>query len=512
MSYTFNPFIGNLDNAGDNSALTFIQQNSAITTPTSNTLSVLTNIPSSLEGFIFGGLFLRRVPPPSYIYRDFSNNFITLTGAGNTFGGNITISTGLNLGNSFINFNNIDYFDGNISISNTNTARTGLTSITFPILKGVTGSFSVAVANGLSSVDLPELQYVGGSCTIGTALGTSPGGEEITDVSFPKLEFIGGNLNIGGYGSNRQPALSSISFPALKILGGSTSGIIIGSNAALGGDNRFFTSLRTISFPLLTIGGYINLINLPLLSAVSFPNLKSLSNPTLFSIINCSAIRDVYFDNIEVIGGYSGLNSNTGSTALTGIHMPNIQFYTGSGIAQFVTVPGIREFNFGTNTLKAVNASPFVVNQSLTQQSVNNLLFAFSRLDGTNGTTLFGSGRTLELAGSNSAPSYTGGITLSAPGNVFIRTGSTVVATVTSHGFATGNIVTFSGNSQAALNGTYTVSADSIDQFRYTTTSSSSLTGGGTSTVMRRTTVSTDGFRYFQIIALRGTNVSINLP
>jgi len=148
----------------------------------------------------------------------------------------------------------------------------------------------------------------------------------------------------------------------------------------------------------------------------------------------------------------------------------------------------------------------------LLQSSVDNVLKAFARLDGTQGTVLWsGSDKTLTLGGNNQAPSYTGGVTTTSAGTNFVRTGSTVVASVTSHGHTTSDIVTFIGNGASALNGTYSVTATNIDEFRYTTPTSGSLTGSATVSAYR-TTVSTDGFRYFQNIALRGATVTIRYP
>jgi hypothetical protein len=148
----------------------------------------------------------------------------------------------------------------------------------------------------------------------------------------------------------------------------------------------------------------------------------------------------------------------------------------------------------------------------LLQSSVDNVLKAFARLDGTQGTVLWsGSDKTLTLGGNNQAPSYTGGVTTTSAGTNFVRTGSTVVASVVGHGHSNGDIVTFTGNGVSALNGTYTITVNSPDEFQYTTPTSGNTTGSGTVT-MRRTTVATDGFRYYQIIALRNVVITINFP
>jgi hypothetical protein len=61
-------------------------------------------------------------------------------------------------------------------------------------------------------------------------------------------------------------------------------------------------------------------------------------------------------------------------------------------------------------TLKAINGATINVSgQALTSASVNAILHLLVSLDGTNGTTLWGSGKTLTInGGTNAAPSGQG--------------------------------------------------------------------------------------------------------
>ena len=148
----------------------------------------------------------------------------------------------------------------------------------------------------------------------------------------------------------------------------------------------------------------------------------------------------------------------------------------------------------------------------LTQTAVDAILSSFTTSPRTTGT------KVINLqAGTNAAPSYTGGVTTTSPGSNFSRTGTTVTANVAGHGHPNGSIVTITGINETAFQGTFTITVVNANQFQYTTVTSGSITGTGTAT-MRRTTVNTDGFRYYQDLALVTRlggypwNVNINFP
>jgi hypothetical protein len=485
---------------------TFVQNNSAEFALNSNNYSIDTDLNTVEQGIVLGGLFFRKAVVPRYEYRNYNNTITILSGTGISYGGSLTISTGLNLqGNDYLSFNNLNYFDGSIVITVTNTVN-ALTSINFSGLKGVTGNYQLNVISQ-RACSYPALEYIGGYLTIGSGgLGVTFQ-EDLPTISFPNLQVIGGALTIGGYGNTKGPILSSVSFPSLKVVNGS---ITLGGSTSFGPvDRRPFANLTTINLTGLEICNAIQFSNIPNLTAVTFPSLKIIRGNTSFP--SCTGLREISFPSLEVLGGYSSSNSgNTSTPSLTSISFPNLVAYTAGALSEFGSSASLRNFEFGTNTLKQVAAPTFNVMQTLTQPSIDNLLKAFANLDGTNGTTAY-TGGIINFAGSNSAPSYTGGATTTAPGNTFVRTGTTVVASVTSHGHTTGDIVTLIGNGASALNGTYSVTATNINEFQYTTPTSGSLTGSATVSAYR-TTVSTDGFRSFQRIALRGNTITINYP
>jgi len=151
-------------------------------------------------------------------------------------------------------------------------------------------------------------------------------------------------------------------------------------------------------------------------------------------------------------------------------------------------------------------------NNTLSRNAVDAILSAFSATTRTVGT------RILYLGGaSNSIPSFTGGVITGSPGSNFSRVGTTVTANVPNHNHPNGSIVTISNTIQPEFRGTFIVTVINANQFQYTTVTSGSLTGTGFAN-MRRTTVSTDGFRYYQNLALVSRlggypwDVTINFP
>ena len=125
-------------------------------------------------------------------------------------------------------------------------------------------------------------------------------------------------------------------------------------------------------------------------SLSSFTNLTEMNLPELkfvnsnFSISNC--------------------------TALTTFTMPNLIGWLYSGTINFSGCSSLANFTLGTvGILKVCKINGLgLTDCSLTQTSVDNLLVLLASLDGTNGTTVYGAGKTIYIGGTNSAPSPTG--------------------------------------------------------------------------------------------------------
>jgi hypothetical protein len=498
MSYTFNPFIGNLDNIGEVPVVFY--------SPTE--LEVETDIPT--DGAIFGSSvrYVQKLPNLTVSYTNISGAYTTLTGlTGNSYRGNISLPSvpaSLFPGTYYYNIKNLHQLYSTtigpahgITMMYTNS----ISSVGFPDLKLCEGIY-LRGYNTLTKINFDNLEYVTG---IGGYGNIDIEAIKLTDINFPKLKICDDGLSIGGY-STIEPltSLSSINLPNLEIVGA----VVLGPNQQYT-SFKTWPNLKSLEFPNLEICGSLFLKGCIAVSALNFPKLKKLTGSTTFQA--CTALTDVNFPETPfIVGGYMAANwSQTNS--LTSFKFPKLTYFQPSGVFNPIVLQSdasLKEVELGTDTLKWFGA-PFTCNQTLTQSSVDKILKAFARLDGTNGTTSYNS--TISLAGSNSAPSYTGGVTTTSDGSNFVRTGTTVVASVIGHGHTNGDIVTFTGNSQSALNGTYIITVNSPDEFQYTTPTSSNITGGGTVT-MRRTTVATDGFRYFQTIALRGGTITIIFP
>jgi len=504
---------------------TFLQSNSSYFLTQNNNFTLDTNASIDYLNWVYNPTSLIKVSQQNTVYQDYSGNVINLSGAGNCFSGNIsydtgTTSTAISLScifpnqNYYVTYNNLDYLYGSIGF---NWLSTTLSAVRFPSLKLCSGGITLQGALSLTEINFSELEYLGsGGLIIGNNLGgyahsTSWAAENIKNVEFPKLKVCEGSLSVAGYGLNYNPLLSSVKFDNLEKVGG----IGIGGSSHFGPNivpYRFYPNLYELSFPnLYENTGNITLSQLTNITTISLPRLKRMRG--LITLAGCTSFRDLNLPELEFsasIGGYifNTLNSS-GTTSLTSISIPKLKIIAGVGPWIISTDASLRNLELGTDTLTQFNYNGLTCNQVLTQQSVDNILKAFSRLDGNNNTVLYTG--SLTLAGGNSAPSYTGGTTTTGNGSLWNRYGATVVAFVVNHGLTTGDIVTFTGNTVAIFNGTYVVTKNSNDQFQYTVGGNATAQGGGTVT-MRRTSVPTDGFRYYQNIALRGNTITINLP
>ena len=235
-----------------------------------------------------------------------------------------------------------------------------LTSLSFNDLIGVCGNFNPSFLNGnpgLTSLGMNTLTYVGGNF--------APSGNYITSLSANSLIAIGGNFS---------PAvLSSPSFGALN-----------------------FNSL-------ILVGGTVGLNLIPYLTTVYLPSLQcvvgqfSPNNCTFLNTINCPALQ------------YMGTCTLATMSHLATVNFPAMVNYSGA-ITITTSLGAVSSVTLGTiGTLKKINGSVNIATQKLTQATVDGILALIASLDGTNGTTSWGSGKTLTInGGTNSAPSTSG--------------------------------------------------------------------------------------------------------
>ena len=244
--------------------------------------------------------------------------------------------------------------------------------------------------------------------------------------------------------------------------------------------------------------------SIPALSGLRFlqtfacnDNLLTGSMPALSATTN---LRNFYCAFNQLTGP---LPSLSGLTKLLVFHAGNngftgsIPVLSGCPLLNDFRVPGCQLTSFAggsvPNTLQNFQAQSNQLNQS----AVDAILSAFDATTITTGT------RNLSLQGSsNAAPSYTGGVTTTSAGTNFSRSGTLVTANVTGHGHPIGSLVTISGITETAFQGTFAITVVNANQFRYTTQTSGTITAGSGTATMRRTTVATDGFKYYQNLAL----------
>lgn len=515
-----------------NASHTFIQSNSAeLISPINFTLN--TTAPNSYIQFVQEPLILRKLNNFDLSIPAFNNEgTINVPITGNAYDGQIIWTIGISLlenqlsgleptqfhveYNNLYNLYSSNTLFGTRSILFTNLSY-NLTAIRFPQLK-TSGGIGISNCSRVTEINFNELEYVHTNSGLGVAIGLvggygSAGMPLVKQISFPKLRYVEGVVTVGGYSNTAPLSLTAVDLQNLEYC---TSTVLIGNDTAVGIHRYYFELLpQNINISKLSDCGGITFGFLPNLQVLGFPSLKKLRGDA--RVIECSAVTQINFPELEYcIAGYLvNLGQSTTTISLTSMSFPKLKYWapnvssiTWSTNAQLCSV------TFGDNVLQFfgrsfLDASPsLTINQRLLQSSVDNILKAFARLDGTNGTTAWTG--SLSLAGNNAPPSYTGGVTTTSAGTNFVRTGNTVVASVVGHGHTNGDIVTFTDNGQGALNGTYIVTVNTPDQFQYTTPTSGNLTGSGAAK-MRRTTVATDGFRYLQTIVLRGGSVTANI-
>jgi len=240
-------------------------------------------------------------------------------------------------------------------------------------------------------------------------------------------------------------------------------------------------------------------------SLSGLPNLLTLSCDTNFlsgPIPNLS-------NNILLSNFFCHTNSLTGSIPSLDNNVNLNRFHCGynqlsGNIPDLTANINLLSFYCHYNSLSGYNAGGISINtgtfnaqnNQLTTSAVDLILHAFWAANRTSGTKI------LYIGGSgNAAPSYTGGVTTTSIGSNFTKSGTLVTANVTNHNHTSGNIVTITGITPTAFQGTFTVTVNGPNQFQYNTISSGTATGAGT-VRMRRTTNNSDGYASYQNLAL----------
>lgn len=187
----------------------------------------------------------------------------------------------------------------------------------------------------------------------------------LTTLEANVLRFV-----MGAFGPSSMAALTTLRFDALETVG-------------LNFQASSMAALTTFSFAALrTVGGLININTMASLTAINLPALQYVGG--IFQTSFMAACTSVALPAMINYGGSITLGSSMGSVAS-------------------VTLGTI-------GTLKAIQGSQIsLAGLNLPSSNVNAILALLVSLDGTNGTTLWGAGKTLTInGGTTGAPTGQG--------------------------------------------------------------------------------------------------------
>jgi hypothetical protein len=257
-----------------------------------------------------------------------------------------------------------------------------LSSVSFPALEVINGTFNLQSITALTTVDFSALKYVGSSATASTAL---------LFASFPAFNFTN-----------------------LKHIGLSSAFAIENSNTT------------TIGFPALVsvLQGFTmrkGLYTLPLLKYVggnlAFTNSAThTTTPSLQVVVGSYQYTSTTDTNINIATPKIGATliitaAATGLTTVTTnglVTLSEFKMGTGVMLSLSVSAPNLTSFTLGSS-VKNIGANVAVTGNKLTQASVDSILASLVALDGTNGTTLYTGAKSVALTGgTNATPSSAG--------------------------------------------------------------------------------------------------------
>ena len=283
----------------------------------------------------------------------------------------------------------------------------------------------------------------------------------------------------------------------------------------LGGNLTFSTMAVSYSFPNLTevVGGITFTGGLPSPGTIAFPLLTDVASFTigstsnvsvldLHSLVNCqgnltvtTALTSATLTNLAYVGGF------TGPTTGFNLNCPSlVELGTGSLVMQSISLnfPAIVKYDaaisfsggdttlvsatFGTvGTLKSI-PSIALTGTPMNQTSVDGLMTLLASLNGSNGTTNY-TGVTNISGGTAASPTASG--TTTTAGSNFVGSGTTCTATITAHGYSTGDVLQVTGVTTLTNADKYAIiTVTDSNHFTYTITSQTA-TGAGTATVKR---------------------------
>ena len=266
---------------------------------------------------------------------------------------------------------------GAVDLSITNSIA--LTTLSLPVLTTVGNTITLTGLAALTTLSLPALTTVVNTTTITSG--------SLTTLSLPALTTTGCFFN-----PNNLPLLTTLSLPVLSSVG-STLGI------------QTLAALTTLSLPALTTTGFsffchtmaaLTTLSIPVLSKVggnfqphTMGSLTSISVPALTRV------------GVSITISTGMVITSWSSPALISV---------GQNITITPSLSALTTVTLGTiGTLKSVGGNISFFGEALTEVAVDHVLALVASLDGTNGTTSWGTGKQLILdLGTNAPPSAAG--------------------------------------------------------------------------------------------------------
>jgi hypothetical protein len=261
-----------------------------------------------------------------------------------------------------------------VASSTSPTVINPITAISFDDLEGVLGALAITVAT-METVSFPDLVYVGGGITYSAA--------SLTSWNMPNLIMCGGiTTSTNNIVNFIMSSLQHITGAAtMSSFSGSISHLNFGSLISISGNFTLTASALTVLnlTNLKYVYGTIS-FNLGSISAIALPELQSCSNLTLTS---CSLLTTLSLPKVKKMMGITGSSGNVNN--LTTVTLG------GYSVDEIYTL-----LSMGTSNVTLIGAK-------LTAASVESILVALAYLNGSNGTTAWGSGRTVNLSGGSSS-------------------------------------------------------------------------------------------------------------
>jgi hypothetical protein len=288
------------------------------------------------------------------------------------------------------------------------TNNSALTSVSCPKLR-VAWNIALSGMSALTALDMSAVEIAGA-----ISVGSLP---LLTTLSFPALRSMY-NLALAS------PGVTTCSFPSLThVLGNQVHGnigfIISGSSG-----------LASVLVPSMVEACLISITGPDVLTTLSFPALTAIrvyvfasgSSGGTLVVATHASLTTLSLPLCTLIEGTGGMVVSV-CGALTTINIASLQRCLGPITCNFSN-GAISTVNFPpAGTLLQVGGNVHFGSQALTEASVDAILVSLASLDGTNGTTAYGAGRTVTLnGGTNAAPSVTG----TAARAVLLARGATV--------------------------------------------------------------------------------------